>query len=46
MIREAGIGAAMCNGLADAKAAADYVTMADNNHDGVAEVLRKFVLKL
>ncbi|MBQ2626811.1 MAG: HAD family hydrolase, partial [Eubacterium sp.] len=44
MIREAGIGAAMCNGLADAKAAADYVTMADNNHDGVAEVLRKFVL--
>ena len=45
MIREAGIGAAMCNGLAEAKAAADYVTMADNNHDGVAEVLRKFVLK-
>ncbi|MBQ9322451.1 MAG: HAD family hydrolase [Eubacterium sp.] len=44
MIREAGIGAAMCNGLADAKAAADYVTIADNNHDGVAEVLRKFVL--
>ena len=45
MIREAGVGAAMCNGLAEAKAAADYVTMADNNHDGVAEVLRKFVLK-
>ena len=44
MIREAGIGAAMCNGLAAAKDAADYVTEADNNHDGVAEVIRKFVL--
>ena len=44
MIREAGIGAAMCNGLAEAKDAADYVTEADNNHNGVAEVIRKFVL--
>ena len=44
MIREAGIGAAMCNGIDEAKAAADYITEADNNHSGVAEVIRKFVL--
>ncbi len=44
MIREAGIGAAMINGIDEIKAAADYITTADNNHDGVAEVIRKFAL--
>jgi len=43
MIREAGIGAAMINGIDAIKAEADYITEADNNHDGVAEVIRKFV---
>ena len=44
MIREAGIGAAMINGIDAAKEAADYITEADNNHDGVAEVIRRFAL--
>ena len=44
MIREAGIGAAMIKGIDEAKEAADYITLADNNHDGVAEVIRKFVI--
>ena len=44
MIRAAGVGAAMANAVAAAKAAADYVTARDNNHDGIAEVIRKFFL--
>ena len=44
MIRAAGVGAAMANAVAAAKAAADYVTERDNNHDGIAEVIRKFFL--
>ena len=44
MIRAAGIGAAMVNGVPAVKAAADYVTERDNNHDGVAEIIRKFLL--
>lgn len=44
MIRAAGIGAAMTNGTPEAKAAADYITERDNNHDGVAEIIRKFLL--
>ena len=45
MIREAGTGAAMANGIDAIKAEADYITEADNNHDGVAEVIRRFALK-
>ena len=44
MIRTAGIGAAMCNGVPAAREAAGYVTRQDNNHDGVAEIIRKFLL--
>lgn len=44
MIRAAGVGVAMQNAVAEAKAAADYVTERDNNHDGVAEVVEKFLL--
>ena len=44
MIRAAGTGVAMSNAVAEAKAAADYVTERDNNHDGVAEIIRKFLL--
>ena len=44
MIRAAGTGAAMCNGSEPVKSGADYVTQADNNHDGVAEILERFIL--
>lgn len=44
MLRAAGVGVAMANAAAEIKAAADYVTERDNNHDGIAEVIRKFLL--
>ena len=44
MLRAAGVGAAMCNGIPAAKEAADYVTQRDNNHDGIAEVIERFLL--
>jgi Cof subfamily protein (haloacid dehalogenase superfamily) len=43
MIKYAGIGVAMGNSKEDIKNAADYVTLT-NDEDGVAEVIRKFVL--
>ena len=45
MIEYAGVGVAMQNSEEPVKAAADYVTAADNNHDGVAEAVEKFILK-
>ena len=44
MIRAAGVGAAMSNAVPEVREAADYVTARDNDHDGVAEVFRKFLL--
>lgn len=43
MIVAAGVGVAMANGTEDVKAAADYITQNDNNHDGVAEVVERFM---
>lgn len=43
MIEQAGLGVAMGNATPDIIAAADYVTL-DNNHDGVAAAIEKFVL--
>lgn len=43
MIRAAGTGVAMANGTDEVKAAADYVTSRDNNHDGIAEVIERFL---
>lgn len=43
MIEAAGIGVAMANGTAEVKAAADYITVHDNNHDGIAEVVDEFL---
>ena len=43
MLRAAGVGVAMANAIPDAKAVADYVTRRDNNHDGVAEIIEKFL---
>ena len=45
MIRAAHIGCAMKNAEEEVKQAADYITENDNNHDGVAEIIHKFVLK-
>lgn len=42
MIRMAGVGAAMLNARDTVKAEADYITERDNNHGGLAEVIRHF----
>lgn len=44
MLRAAHVGAAMANATAEVKAAGNYVTRRDNNHDGVAEVIERFLL--
>lgn len=44
MIRNAYLGVAMKNAQPVVKECADYITENDNEHDGVAEVIRKFVL--
>lgn len=44
MLRATGIGVAMCNGTDEAKAAADAVTCRDNNHDGIAEIIEKYLV--
>ena len=44
MIAAAGVGVAMANGTDAVKAVADYVTVRDNNLDGVAEVVERFFL--
>ena len=42
MIQAAGIGVAMANAMDEVKAAAQYITKNDNNHDGIAEVVEQF----
>lgn len=42
MLEAAGLGVAMCNGSAGAKAAADVITQSDNNHDGLVPYLEQF----
>lgn len=44
MIQMAGLGVAMANGVDEVKAAADYITEHDCNHDGIAEVIERFML--
>ncbi len=46
MIRYAGVGVAMQNADNAVKLGADYVTQADNDHDGVAEAIEKFILNV
>ncbi len=43
MIEASGTGVAMANGIPEIKAAADYVTARDNNHDAIAEVIERFL---
>lgn len=42
MIKAAGHGVAMANASEEVKAAADIVTVNDNNHDGLLEILDKY----
>ena len=42
MIKTAGIGVAMANGSDKAKAAADYVTLS-NDDDGIAHALERYL---
>ncbi len=44
MIQYAGLGVAMANAEEDVKAAADYITLS-NEEDGVGEVVEKFMLR-
>lgn len=44
LIRMAGHGVAMCNGLEEIKKIARHVTTYDNNHDGVGNFIKEFVL--
>lgn len=46
MIEAAGVGVAMYNGTEEVKAAADTITTRDNNHDGIAEVIEKYLFDL
>lgn len=45
LIRDAGLGVAMVNGVDEAKKIANYITINDNNNSGVAEVINKFILE-
>ena len=42
MLQTAGVGVAMANAPDRVKAVADYVTVNDNDHDGIAEVIERF----
>jgi hypothetical protein len=44
MVKTAHVGIAVKNGIPEIRAAADYVTENDNNHDAIAEVIEKFIL--
>jgi hydroxymethylpyrimidine pyrophosphatase-like HAD family hydrolase len=44
MIRGAGIGVAVANALPEVKAAADYVTKNDCDHDAVAEIVEQYMM--
>lgn len=43
MLLAAGTGVAVANAVPEAKAAADYVTERDNNHDAILEVVERFL---
>lgn len=44
MLKMAGVGAAMRNAPAEVKKSADYITEKNNNEDGFAEIVEKFIL--
>lgn len=45
MLKAAHVGAVMCNAFPGIAQYGNYITEHDNNHDGVAEIIRKFILK-
>lgn len=45
MLKAAHVGAVMCNAFPGIAKYGNYITERDNNHDGVAEIIRKFILK-
>ena len=44
MLRAAGLAGVMANGTPEAKAEADVISCADNDHDGAAELIEQYVL--
>lgn len=46
MLKAAHVGAVMCNAFPGIAEYGNYVTEHDNNHDGVAEIIHKFILKV
>ncbi len=42
MLEAAAVGVCMANGRLEVKECANYVTMCDNNHDGMVEIIDKF----
>lgn len=44
MLEAAHIGAVMCNAFPGIAEHGNYITEKDNNHDGVAEIIHKFIL--
>ena len=45
MIEAAAVGVCMANGRPAVKECADVITAQDNDHDGIAEVIDRFILK-
>ena len=45
MLETAYVGAVMCNAFPGIAEHGNYVTEKDNDHDGVAEIIRKFIIK-
>ena len=45
MLEAAHVGAVMCNAFPGIAEHGNYVTRADNNHDGVAEIIHRFILR-
>lgn len=43
MLEAAAVGVCMANGSPAAKACADHITEHDNDHDGVAEIIERFI---
>lgn len=44
MIKKAGLGVAVCNAKDYVKSVANYITIRDNDHDAISEVIEKFVV--
>ena len=44
MLEAAAVGVCMANGRPIVKECADVITEHDNNHDGIVEIIDKFIL--